>query len=157
MLRPERKRGMAKVFVEGRNFEMKRVIRKVSHPPLALGRVNHGFSPLGKWWWCGFERSPRQWAQYRVWSGASAIVFPRPPSHEMRREAMLWAWDNHQENLAERGVSSYAPRTAEFHLSGMSYWLVLKRMEARRRRGLVERPWFGPRFRRALRQPAPAI
>lgn len=147
MLMPQRKRGMARIMVETPDFRIKRVLRKVSHRPRVIGRVNHATRPLAKWWLTGFERDAAAWARARVWRGTSGLRFPSPPSHEMRREAMSFAWFNYQENLSEREVSSYVPGVAEFHLHGMRYWLGMKRMEARRRAGRREKPWYGPSFR----------
>ncbi len=152
MLLPERRRGMARVFLPGPDHSMKRGIRKVVREKRIPGRVNHGITPLEHWWWAGFRRDPRDWARSRIWQGTSGLVFPCPPPHEMRREAMRWGWFNHQDNLAEREVCAYVPRTAEFHLIGMRFWLSSKDMQRPRKPWeRPVRPWEGPYFRRTVR------
>lgn len=148
MLRPERKRGMVLVFLPSESFAIKRGLRKAMRASRIPGRVNHGVAPLARWWWAGFRRDPAAWAWMRRWRGSSGIVGRRMPRHEMRREAMRLGWDNHAANLAEREVSAYDPRPAEFHLIGMRSWLRMKENAAQRNRGLKAGPWPGPCFRR---------
>lgn len=140
----DRRRVMSYSVADGADLRVRPRLRRMATAKRVPGRVNHGVLPVERWWWAGFGRDPAVWERMRYLMGQTAHPKRRPVRHELLRSAMLSAWDNHVDNVAEERHTGRRPRKAGWHLDAMRMVAIRSRPARQSRRPFL---WAGPTFR----------